>query len=80
MKLEFKTYNLEQINILVLKHYILNNPFNGKVKIAKDLGISERTLYRWLKKYKIKVRDNRNRYISDSELLNMLKSRNLNLK
>ncbi len=44
-------YNLRDANIELIKKLFEDKPDINKYQCAKELGISVRTLYRWLKKY-----------------------------
>jgi len=57
--IELNNWNLEKANIAIVKKLVNEHPFKTQREYADLLGMSERTFYRWLNKYKIKVSDNR---------------------
>lgn len=57
--IELNNWNLEKANIAIVKKLIDKYPFKTQREYADLLGMSERTFYRWLNKYKIKISDNR---------------------
>ena len=57
--IELNNWNLEKANIAIVKILIDEHPFKTQREYADLLGMSERTFYRWLNKYKIKTSDNR---------------------
>lgn len=57
--IELNNWNLEKASIAIVKKLIDEHPFKTQREYADLLGMSERTFYRWLNKYKIKISDNR---------------------
>lgn len=53
MLVELNNYNLDECVGILLKHYISEQPRYTMRQLALDFGVSERTVYRWLKKYYI---------------------------
>ena len=51
--IELENYDLELASIEILKHLISNNPNITRETASKMLGISTRTMFRWIDKYDI---------------------------
>ena len=53
LTIELNSYNVENCIEVLLHKYIANNPQYSYKGLAKEFGVAERTIYRWLKKYLI---------------------------
>lgn len=51
--LELDSYNIEKASEALFMKIINDKPYLTKSQIAKQLGVAERTIYRWVDKYKI---------------------------
>lgn len=53
--LQLTSYNLEEVTKQLIMHLMTNYPKLGRKGVANQLGVSERTLYRYFKEYDMDV-------------------------
>jgi AraC-like DNA-binding protein len=59
IKIELEDYNIDKCTIVLIKEFIKNNSKYTYVEMAEALGISERTLYRYINRFDIPIGKNR---------------------
>lgn len=62
MNLVLTSYNLERAQIALVRKLLFDKPYLCRRELAMDLGITERTLNRWVKE-KVKVPSKETRII-----------------
>lgn len=55
-EITLEDYNIENANFAILKKILADKPKIRQHELAKELGISVRTLIRWLQRYNLKTR------------------------
>lgn len=53
--IDLDSYDVNDAEVALLKHIILNHPGYSKERVAKELGISLRTLFRRLAEHKLTI-------------------------
>ncbi len=81
INIELFDYNLEDATIAIIRKMIEDNPEISIELGAKNMGISVRTLYRWMKKYDLSFPSKiKKQTIVELKAIQILKSRGYKIK